>query len=156
MPRIVRRAEATWEGSVARGSGTLTASSGAFESLPVTIASRIGDPEGKTSPEELLAAAHGGCFITSLGGELARAGHPPESMQLTCTITMDEVEGQGHQIVASDIAAHVQAPDADDGVLETALAAADDGCPFSSLLKRAGAEVTVTATLERKKSLEGD
>ena len=153
MPRIVRSAQATWEGSVARGSGTITASSGAFESLPVTLASRIADPEGKTSPEELLAAAHGGCFITSLGGELARAGHPPESMQLTCTITMDEVEGEGHQIVASDIAAHARVPGADDAVLETALAAADAGCPFSTLLKRAGAEVTVTATLD---PLEGD
>ena len=148
MPRIVRSAQATWEGSVARGSGTLTASSGAFESLPVTLASRIAEPEGKTSPEELLAAAHGGCFITSLGGELSRAGHPPESMRLTCTITMDEVEGQGHQIVASDIAAHARVPGADAAVLETALAAADAGCPFSALLKRAGAEVTVTATLE--------
>ena len=139
---------------MARGSGTITASSGAFESLPVTLASRIADPEGKTSPEELLAAAHGGCFITSLGGELARAGHPPESMQLTCTITMDEIEGEGHQIVASDIAAHARVPGADDAVLETALAAADAGCPFSTLLKRAGAEVTVTATLEATEPLE--
>ncbi len=148
MPRIVRQAQATWEGSVARGSGTLTARSGAFESLPVTLASRIGEPEGKTSPEELLAAAHAGCFITSLGSELSRAAHPPESMRVTCTITMDEVEGQGHQIVASDIAAQVSAPGADAAVLEAALEAADAGCPFSALLKRAGAEVTVAAQLE--------
>src|SRR5262245_63703784 len=101
-PRIVRVADATWEGTVARGSGTITAaSSGAFTALPVTIASRIGDPEGRTSPEELLAAAHAGCFITSLGSELARAGHAPEHIELTCTITMDEVEGAGHQIIAS-------------------------------------------------------
>jgi osmotically inducible protein OsmC len=148
MPRIVRQAQATWEGSVARGAGTLTAVSGAFEALPVTLASRIADPEGKTSPEELLAAAHGGCFITSLGSELARAGHPPDSMSLTCTITMDEVEGQGHQIVASDISARVRVAGADAVVLEAALAAANEGCPFSRLLERAGADVTVTATLE--------
>jgi osmotically inducible protein OsmC len=148
MPRIVRSAQATWEGSVARGAGTLTAGSGAFESLPVTLASRIADPEGKTSPEELLAAAHGGCFITSLGSELSRAGHAPESMQVTCTITMDEVAGQGHQIVASDISAQARVPGADAAVLEAALAAADDGCPFSALLKRAGAEVTVSAALK--------
>ena len=130
MPRIVRVADATWEGSVARGAGTVTAaSSGAF-SLPVTIASRIGDPDGKTSPEELLAAAHAGCFITSLGSELARAGHPPERIELTCTITMDEVEGQGHQIVASAIVARARVPGADDTVLDAARAAADAGCPF--------------------------
>ena len=73
MPRIVREAEATWEGTVSRGAGTLTAaSSGAFDALPVTLASRVAEPEGKTSPEELLAAAHAGCFVTSLGSELAR------------------------------------------------------------------------------------
>ena len=149
MPRIVRAAEATWDGTVSRGAGTLTAaSSGAFGSLPVTLASRIGDPEGKTSPEELLAAAHAGCFITSLGSELARAGSPPEHLEVTCTITMDEVEGQGHQIVGSSISARARVPGADGAGLEAALAAADAGCPFSSLLKRAGAEVTVTATLE--------
>jgi osmotically inducible protein OsmC len=149
MPRIVRHAEATWDGSVARGSGTLTASdSGAFVALPVTLASRVADPDGRTSPEELLAAAHAGCFITSLGSELARAGAPPESMALTCTITMDEVDGQGHQIVGSAINATARVLGADDATLQSALAAADAGCPFSALLKRAGADVTVTATLE--------
>jgi osmotically inducible protein OsmC len=149
MPRIVRRAGATWEGSVARGQGTLTAeSSGAFVALPVTLASRIADPEGKTSPEELLAAAHAGCFTTSLGSELARLGAAPERVELTCEITMDEVEGQGHQIVASTIDARVWAPDADDDALRAAVAAADAGCPFSALLSRAGAEVTVNARLE--------
>jgi osmotically inducible protein OsmC len=151
MPRITRRAEATWEGSVARGAGTLTAaSSGAFTALPVTLASRIADPEGKTSPEELLAAAHAGCFITSLGSELARAGVPPERMSLACTVTMDEIEGQGHQIVASSIDAVVTAPGADDENLAAALAAADGGCPFSALLKRAGADVSVTARLAKE------
>jgi osmotically inducible protein OsmC len=149
MPRITRRASAAWEGSVARGSGTLTAaSSGAFVELPVTLASRIADPEGKTSPEELLAAAHAGCFITSLGSELARAGTPAEHIELTCLITMDEVAGQGHQIIGSAIEARARVPGADDEVLQAALAAADEGCPFSALLSRAGAEVTVTATLE--------
>jgi osmotically inducible protein OsmC len=148
-PRIVRAADATWEGSVARGAGTLTAaSSGAFASLPVTLASRIAEPEGKTSPEELLAAAHAGCFITSLGSELVRAGAPPRRIELTCTVTMDEIEGQGHQIVGSAIEARAWVPGADDAVLQAALAAANTGCPFSSLLDRAGAEVTVTASLE--------
>ena len=87
-------------------------SSGAF-ALPVTIASRVGDPEGKTSPEELLAAAHASCFVTSLGSELHRAGTPAERIDVHCTITMDEVEGKGHLIVASAISARVVAPDAD-------------------------------------------
>ncbi len=148
MPRIVRRAEATWEGTVSRGAGTVNAASSNAFSLPVTLASRIGDPEGKTSPEELLAAAHAGCFITSLGSELHRGGHPSERIGLTCTITMDEVEGKGHQIVASSIEATARVPGAADADLQAALAAADEGCPFSSLLKRAGADVSVSATLE--------
>ena len=66
MPRIVREAEIVWEGTTARGAGVVTAlSSGAF-ALPTTIASRVADPEGKTSPEELLAAAHASCYVTSL------------------------------------------------------------------------------------------
>lgn len=149
MPRITREAEATWEGSVARGAGTLTAeSSGAFGPLPVTLASRIAEPEGKTSPEELLAAAHAGCFITSLGSELARVGAPPERMTVRCVITMDEVEGQGHQIVGSAIEAAVLVEEADPAAFDGAVVAADEGCPFSSLLKRAGAEVTVNVRRE--------
>jgi osmotically inducible protein OsmC len=148
MPRIVREAEATWEGTVSRGAGTLTAvSSGAFAGLPITLASRIGDPEGKTSPEELLAAAHAGCFITSLGSELARAGTPPERLDVHCRVTMDEVEGQGHRIVQSAIDARGVVPGADTASFAQAAEAADAGCPFSALVK-ASATVTITATLE--------
>ena len=147
MPRIVREADVRWEGTVSRGAGVVTAtSSGAF-ALPVTIASRVGDPEGKTSPEELLAAAHASCFVTSLGGELHRAGAPAERVDVHCTITMDEVEGKGHLIVASAISARVVAPDADGTILAQAAKAADEGCPFSALI-RASATVTVDATLE--------
>jgi lipoyl-dependent peroxiredoxin len=149
VPRIVREADATWEGSVARGAGTLSAaSSGAFGPLPVTIASRIADPDGKTSPEELLAAAHAGCFITSLGSELARAGAPPERMSVHCTITMDEVDGQGHQIVGSAIEAISTGAPLDRASFDAAVSAADEGCPFSSLLRRAGADVKVTVRPE--------
>jgi lipoyl-dependent peroxiredoxin len=147
MPRIVREADVTWEGTVSRGSGVVSASSsGAFE-LPVTLASRIADPEGKSSPEELLAAAHATCFVTSLGSELARAGTPPERLDVHCTITMDEVEGKGHQIVASVISAAAVAPGADKASLAAAAEAADAGCPFSALI-RASATVTVDARLE--------
>jgi osmotically inducible protein OsmC len=147
MPRIVREAEIDWEGTTARGSGVVRAvSTGAFE-LPTSIASRIEVVSGKTSPEELLAAAHASCFVTSLGSELARAGTPPERMYVHCTITMDEVEGKGHQIVASAISARVVAPGVDEAVLAKAAEDADAGCPFSALI-RASATVTVDATLE--------
>jgi osmotically inducible protein OsmC len=147
MPRIVREADVSWEGTVSRGSGVVSASSsGAFE-LPVTLASRIADPGGKSSPEELLAAAHATCFVTSLGSELARAGTPPERLDVHCTITMDEVEGKGHQIVASAISAAAVAPGADEASLAAAAEAADAGCPFSALI-RASATVTVDARLE--------
>ena len=147
MPRIVREADIVWEGTTARGAGVVTAAtSGAFE-LPVTIASRVGDPEGKTSPEELLAAAHATCFVTSLGSELARAGTPPERLTVHCTITMDEVEGSGHRVVSSAISASGTAPGSDAAGFARAAEAADAGCPFSALL-RASATVTVEARLE--------
>jgi osmotically inducible protein OsmC len=147
MPRIVREAEIDWEGTTARGSGVVrAASTGAFE-LSATIASRIDIVEGKTSPEELLAAAHATCFVTSLGSELARLEAPPERMHVRCTITMDEVEAAGHRIVASHIAARAVVPGADDATLAAAAEAADAGCPFSALI-RATATVTVEAVLE--------
>ena len=147
MPRIVREAEIEWEGTTARGSGVVrAASTGSFE-LPTTIASRVDVIQGKTSPEELLAAAHATCFVTSLGSELARVGTPPERMHVHCTITMDEVEGSGHRIVASHVSARAVVPGADAETFAAAAQAADEGCPFSALI-RASASVTYEATLE--------
>ncbi len=110
MPRIERTARIGWEGNLARGAGSLDAVSGAFARLPYSLPSRIGEPGGKTSPEELLAAAHGGCLTMSLAGELSAAETPPGRLDVTCTIVMDEVAGQGHQIVGSRIeaVAHVE------------------------------------------------
>jgi osmotically inducible protein OsmC len=149
MPRIVREAEVAWEGTTSRGSGVVAAaSSGAFE-LPVTLASRVGDPEGKTSPEELIAAAHASCYVTSLGSELARADTPPDRLRVRCTITMDQIESGDHRIVASHLVATAAAPGADAESLARAAEAADAGCPISALI-RASAMVTVEATLEEK------
>jgi len=147
MPRIERSAEVVWEGNLARGVGTIDSGSGTFSGLPYSLPSRVGRPDGKTSPEELLAAAHGGCITMSLAGELTGAGTPPGRLDVTCTIVMDELEGQGHQIVASHVAAVAAADGLDEAGLQTALTAADEGCPFSALLKRAGAEVHVSARL---------
>jgi lipoyl-dependent peroxiredoxin len=147
MPRIERTAQITWDGNAARGVGTLTAGSGAFNELGFSLPTRIGQPEGKTSPEELLAAAHGGCITMSLSGELSKAGTPPGRLDVSCRIVMDEVEGQGHQIVASHVDFVVAVEDLDEAGLQDAVAKADEGCPFSQLLKRGGAEVHVSARL---------
>ena len=145
MPRIVREADVAWEGSLSRGSGVATAGTGAFE-LPVDLPSRVGDPGGKTSPEELLAAAHATCYVTSLAGEIAQAGGTVEQLDVHCRITMDEVAGKGHLIVASEIDVKARAQGIDADGLEHAARAADEGCPFSALI-RASASVSVRAEL---------
>ena len=147
MPRIERSADVTWEGNVARGSGRISGRTGAFTELPYSLPTRIGQAEGKTSPEELLAAAHGGCITMSLAGELTQAGTPPGRLDVGVTIVMDEVDGQGHQIVASHVQATVAADGVDEAALVAAVEKADEGCPFSQLLKRAGASVEIAARL---------
>jgi osmotically inducible protein OsmC len=147
MPHIERTAHIGWDGNLARGAGTLDAASGAFARLPFSLPSRIGEAGGKTSPEELLAAAHGGCITMSLAGELTAAGTPPGRLDVAVTIVMDEVEGQGHQIVGSRVEMVARVEGVDDAALQAAAAQAHASCPFSQLLERAGAEVTVTARL---------
>jgi lipoyl-dependent peroxiredoxin len=147
MPHIERTAHVAWDGNLARGAGTLDAASGAFARLPFSLPSRVGDPGGRTSPEELLAAAHGGCLTMSVAGELTGAGTPPERIDLDCTIVMDEVEGEGHQIVGSRVEIAVRADGVDDAAFQDAVTRAHAGCPFSQLLERAGAEVSITARL---------
>jgi lipoyl-dependent peroxiredoxin len=144
MPRIERTATTTWEGNLARGSGSIDAASGAFAALGFSLATRVGSPEGKTSPEELLAAAHAGCFTMSLAGELTKAETPPGRIEVSCTIVMDEVEGHGHQIVGSQVEVRATVDGADAAALDAAIERADAECPFSALLKRAGAEVTIS------------
>ena len=143
MPRIERSAEVVWEGNTARGSGTITAGTGAFTALPYSLPSRIAKVAGKTSPEELLAAAHGGCLTMSLSTELSQDGTPPTRLVSTVVVVMDEVPGEGHQIVASSVRIQAEVDGADADALEAALARADSGCPFSTLLRNAGVEVDV-------------
>jgi osmotically inducible protein OsmC len=147
MPHIERTAHVGWDGNLARGAGTLDAQSGSFARLPFSLPSRVGEPGGKTSPEELLAAAPGGCLTMSVAGELTGAGTPPERIDLDCTIVMDEVEGQGHQIVGSRVEIVVRADGVDEAAFQEAVAQAHAGCPFSRLLERAGAEVSISARL---------
>jgi osmotically inducible protein OsmC len=145
VPRIVREASLAWDGSLSRGSGTATAGTGAF-ALPVDLPARVGDPGDKTSPEELLAAAHATCFGTSLAGEIARAGGTVEHLDVRCVITMDEVGDKGHLIVASDIDVQARATGIDQAGVDEAARVADEGCPFSALI-RATASVSVRAEL---------
>jgi osmotically inducible protein OsmC len=148
MPRVAREAEVTWEGSSARGRGAITAAtSGAFAGLPYSEPTRVADAAEETSPEELLAAAHVGCFAMSLAAELTRRRTPPGHLTVRATIVLDEVEGVGHRIVSSQLVARAAAPGSDEGSFREAVAAADAGCTFSALL-RASAEVSIDAQLE--------
>jgi osmotically inducible protein OsmC len=144
VPRIERRAEAVWTGTVARGSGTIAGlSSGAFR-LTYDEPTRVADPAGNTSPEELIAAAHAGCFAMSLAAELSRLRVPPERVSVQAKCVMDEVEGRGHLVVASELDVEVTATELDERQLDEAVEKADAGCPISILI-RGTAGVTVSA-----------
>jgi lipoyl-dependent peroxiredoxin len=147
MPRVERDATVTWEGNVARGGGTISAATGAFEGLPYSLATRIEAPEGRTSPEELLAAAHAACFAMSLASELSTAGSPPEHLEVRATVTLDELEGGSHRIVSSTLLARARVKEVGQAALQRLAEAASEGCPLSALID-ASAHVTVNATLE--------
>jgi lipoyl-dependent peroxiredoxin len=144
---VQRSAGVTWEGNVARGNGTISAATGAFEDLPYSLAARIERPDGETSPEELLAAAHAACFAMSLAGELSKAGSVPEHLDVRATVTLDEVEGGSHRIVSSELLARARVEKMDQESLERLAEVASEGCTLSALIE-ASAKVTVNATLE--------
>ena len=97
----IRRAEATWSGALTTGSGNVSAiSSGSFTSLPVSWAARTESSDGKTSPEELVAAAHAACFSMALSGALGRAGTPPDRLDVSAEVTFDKLEA-GWRVVSS-------------------------------------------------------
>jgi len=147
MPRVQREAAVTWEGNVARGNGAINAATGAFERLPYSLATRVEKPDGKTSPEELLAAAHAGCYAMSLAGELTREGSPPDHLDVRAKVTLDQVEDGSHQIVASELLARARVTGIDQQGLDRIAQVASDGCTFSKLINASGT-VTVSATLE--------
>jgi len=144
MPRIERIAEAVWEGRVASGSGTIVGrSSGAFD-LAYSEPTRVGDPAGQTSPEELVAAAHAGCFAMSLAAEISKLHVEPRRVAVTATCVMDEVEGRGHLVVASNLEVRAEVPGLDEAMFLGAVERADLGCPISTLI-RGNASVSVQA-----------
>jgi osmotically inducible protein OsmC len=139
-----RTAEAVWEGSLMEGSGTITKTgSGALPELPVTWASRAESPEGRTSPEELIAAAHAACFAMALSNALAQAGNPPERLDTSATITF--VPGTGITKAALTVRGRVSG--IDESTFREAAEGAKDGCPVSGALK-GNVELTVDAKLE--------
>jgi osmotically inducible protein OsmC len=139
-----RTAEAVWEGSLMEGSGTITKTgSGALPELPVTWASRAESPEGRTSPEELIAAAHAACFAMALSHALSEAGSPPERLDTSATITF--VPGTGITKAALTVTGRV--PGIDENAFREAAEGAKDGCPVSGALK-GNVELTLDARLE--------
>jgi lipoyl-dependent peroxiredoxin len=139
-----RRADAVWEGSLAEGSGTITSTgSGVLPELPVTWASRTEAPGGKTSPEELIAAAHAACFSMALSLALAKAGNPPERLETSATVTF--VPGTG--ITKSALTVTGRVPGMDEDAFREAAEGAKDGCPVSGALK-GNVELSVDARLE--------
>lgn len=138
-----RRAEVTWHSGLMDGSGTIeSVGSGAFGPLDVTWASRAEDPNGKTSPEELIAAAHASCFSMALSGALAKAGHPPETLSTSATVTF--VPGTGITRSALDLQGNV--PGLDEAAFRQAAEAAKENCPVSQAL-RGNVELTIDARL---------
>jgi len=143
----VRRAEATWQGDLMKGSGQTTAvSSHAFSSLPVSWAARTEESGGKTSPEELVAAAHASCFSMALSAGLGRAGTPPERLDVSAAVTFDKV-GDGWKVVSSALTVRGKVPGMDAAAFTQAAEAAKEGCPISQALK-GNVDLSVEATLE--------
>lgn len=142
-----RRADATWSGDLLSGRGTVSAATtGVFRDLPTTWASRIGEPEGVTSPEELLATAHASCFSMAVSNELAKAGTPPTRVAVTVAVTGDKLES-GWTVLSSAITLKAVVPGATDESFQEAANKAKDGCPISKALK-GNVELSVEATLE--------
>jgi osmotically inducible protein OsmC len=142
-----RTATVTWTGSLAEGSGTVSAgSSGLFTDLPVSWASRTEAVDGRTSPEELLAAAHASCFAMALSGALARAGTPPEHVHVSATVTFDKV-GESWTVTRSQLEVVGTVPGMDEAAFDAAAQGARDGCPISRALA-GNVELIVASTLE--------
>ena len=142
----IRQAQATWEGDLTSGKGVASAStSGAFSELPVTWASRTESHDGRTSPEELVAAAHASCFSMAFSHGLAETGTPPQKLDVSATVTFDQVEG-GWKVVSSALRVRGQVPGIDATAFQQAAEAAKDGCPISQALK-GNVALSVEATL---------
>jgi osmotically inducible protein OsmC len=145
MPMAERSATTGWDGDLAHGAGTLNGASGALNDLAVTWASRTERSDGKTSPEELIAAAHSSCFSMALSNGLSEAGHAPDHLDVTSKVTLDLKDG-APTVTTSELTVKGRVPGLDQAGFEAAAQEAGKNCPISRAL--AGVQITVHATLE--------
>jgi osmotically inducible protein OsmC len=140
---MIRKASAVWQGDLKSGKGTMTAPSGVMTNAAYSFATRFEDKPG-TNPEELIAAAHAGCFSMALSAELGRAGMTPARVETTAAVTLDTVDGKP-TVTKSHLTVKAKVPGADRAKFLEVANGAKAGCPISRLLK---AEITMEATLE--------
>jgi len=142
----IRRADVNWTGDLLTGSGGVSASSSrTFTDLPVSWAARTEAPAGKTSPEELLAAAHASCYAMAFSGALARGGTPPERLEVSAEVTFDKLDA-GWRVVSSALTVRGVVPGISEADFVKAAEAAKDGCPISVALA-GNVALSVEATL---------
>lgn len=140
------RASATWEGNLAQGSGSVSGrSSDNFKDLPLSWAARTEAHAGKTSPEELLAAAHASCFAMALSSDLTKAGTPPTRLEVTSNVTFDRVS-EKWTVVSSELEVRGTVPNLDAAAFTKAAEGAKENCPISRALK-GNVKLSVNATL---------
>src|ERR671916_1987906 len=133
MANVERRAHVVWEGNLASGSGRLTEEdSGVLRETPVTFASRVEQPEGMTSPEELIASAHATCYAMALSSTLAEKGTPPERLTVNAVCTLDD---EALKITAVDLDVRGEVPDIGEEEFEDAAREADEICPVTNALR---------------------
>ena len=142
----VSRARASWSGDLVGGNGSVSAASGVFADLDLTWKARTERTAGTASPEELLAAAHAGCYAMALSGTLAGAGHPPARLEVGATVHFTPQDGGGFAIDRSELQVEGEVPGVDQARFEELALLGDQGCPVSNLF-RGNAEITVAATL---------
>jgi osmotically inducible protein OsmC len=143
----IRSATATWNGDLVSGEGTVSAgTTELFRDLPVSWASRTEAPEGRTSPEELLAAAHAACYAMAFSAGLARRGTPPEHLHVEAEVTFDKV-GEDWTVVSSRLTVIGHVDGISESDFDAAAQDAKDGCPISRALQ-GNVEISVESTLE--------
>jgi osmotically inducible protein OsmC len=143
MASIKRNASAVWQGTGKEGGGSLTTQSGTLKSTPYSFGKRFGDEPG-TNPEELIAAAHAGCYSMALAFMLSGAGFPPASLNTTATVGLEQ-DGPGWKIATVHLALRAKVPGIDRATFDKLAADAKAGCPVSKVLNAA---ITLDATLD--------
>jgi lipoyl-dependent peroxiredoxin len=147
MTMAVSRAHAVWEGDLAGGSGRVSVESGAFPELPVSWAARTERPDSKTSPEELISAAHSACYAMAFSNVLATAGHTAEQLTVDAVTHFTPLEGGGMGITRIDLAVSGRVAGVDQAEFERLAAEGEQSCPVSNAL-RGNVAIGVKATLE--------